>query len=317
MLKFLRENFALKLISLVAAIVMWLYVSAERFPASTVTRVINAEVVRVGVPPQDVIVRLRAESIQVEISGPKDEVEGVADNEIKAEVDVRVARPGVTRLLVSGYRRPPNAPKVTVSQQAQRTVQVEVVARERKQVAITPLVNTALATGRKYGTPKLKPEWATVIGSAEDLKRVARVVLLIETTGLGLSADLPLKAQDKDGMEVTTVELDPLTAHVELAQPELPAMRTVPVSVNVTGRPQSPFAVAEVVVAPAQVTVTGRGDQLVQMTNVSTLPLSVEGLNAEVTRTIALQLPSGVTVRSGGTTVRVTVRVRDTSRAGG
>jgi YbbR domain-containing protein len=317
MLKFLRENFALKLISLVAAVVMWLYVSAEQFPTSSVTRTVNAEVVRVGTPPADVIVRLRTESLQVEIAGPKDEVDGVADNEVKAEVDVRGAHPGVTRLPVINYRRPLNAPKVTVSQQVKRTVQVDVVSRERKQMAITPLVNTALAAGRRYGTPKLNPEWAAVVGSTEDLKRVARVVVIIETTGLGLSVDLPLKAQDKDGVEVTSVDLEPSSAHVDLAQPDLPAIRTLPVSVGITGRPQSPFAIAEVIAEPAQVTVTGKGEQLVQMTHVPTVPISVDGMNADVTRTVTLQLPTGVTLRAGGNTVRVTLRVRDTSRTGG
>lgn len=316
MFKFVGENFALKVISLVAAVVMWMYVSAERYP-TTNTRVVNASVAPVGAAPPDAVVRIKTDSLQVEVSGPKSEVDAIADNEIRAEVDVRGARPGMTKLPVTTYRKPSSAPNVNITQQGKRMVTVEVVSRERKQVAITPLVNTAAAAGRRYGAPKLNPEWATVIGSAEDLKRVVRVVVLIETNGVGMSADLPLKAQDRDGVEVTNVDLEPAAVHVDLAQPDLPATRTLPVSVNVKGRPAPPFVVSDVVVEPAQVTVTGRGEQLVQMTNVHTAEVTVDGLNSDLTREATIQLPAGVTLKGGKNTVRVMVRVRDASRTGG
>ena len=317
MFKFVGENFALKLISLVAAVVMWMYVSAERFPSTTVTRMINAEVVRVGAPPTDVIVRPRQDSIQVEISGPKAEVEGLADNEIKAEIDVHGAHPNMTRLPVVSFRRPQNAQDVSVSPQAKKTVPVEIVARERKQLPITPVINAALVAGSRYGIPKLTPQFATIIGSTDDLKRVTRVVVLIDTNGLAVIADLPLKAQDKDGVEVTSVDLDPGATHVELAQPELPATRTLPVNVMLKGSPASPFVVSAVSAEPAEVTVVGRGEQLVQMTNVPTAEVSLAGLSGDLSRDVNLQLPNGVVLKNGHATVRVTVRVRDASRAGG
>src|SRR5262249_37453898 len=145
--------------------------------------------------------------------------------------------------------------------------------------------------GKVYGAPKIEPAMADVSGSIAELQRVAKLQVNVETRGGNVKDDLPLRAVDKEGIEVTGVQMDPARAHVELALQEAPTTRSLIVSVSTKGRPAIPYAVWQVAATPDQVTVSGKPEQLLQMTNLSTADVDVEGLMGETVRDVSLKLP--------------------------
>ena len=313
MLRFLRENLVLKIISLLASVVMWLYVTADRYPSTVILKMVNAEPVRVGAPPQDLVIRFRPDSIPVEISGPKNEVDAIAEGDVKAEIDVHNVHAGASQLKVLRYRMPTGAPNIEVKN-GRRVLVADVLPRVRRSMQISAELSSAAPNGRRYGTAHVNPEWASVTGVQEDVKRIQKLVVLVETNGLAVSEDLPIKAVDKDGVEVPGVDIQPLSAHVELALPETPATRTLVVNVPHRVKTTGPYQISEIVVEPSQVTVIGKPEQLLQMTNVSTQEIVIDGLTGESSRDVSLQLPAGVTVANGRPMVHVTFKVRDITK---
>src|SRR5439155_23291007 len=99
--------------------------------------------------------------------------------------------------------------------------------------------------------------------------RVAELRVYVEPHGGTVRQDVLVQPQDADGVTLETVQVDPPTAHVELSLLDAPASRTLPVTVQYRGKPAPPFTVAEVTLSPAQVVVSGKSEQLVQMHNVS------------------------------------------------
>jgi YbbR domain-containing protein len=313
MLRHFGENLGLKLFALATSVMIWFYVAAERNPI--ITRTVNAEPRMGGIAPPDVIIRLRSETVPVEITGPNNEVETVGENDVKAIVSVRNARPGVSQLRIMRYESPPSAPHITF-RALRQYVAADVLAKERKQLRIEPRFTNEAPFGRSYGKARLDPEWAWVIGTKDDLLRVSRLVVYIDTRGGSVRADLPIQAVDRDDVVVDTVTIDPEKTHVELNLVEAPATRTLLVSVPFRGKTRYPYEVTDVEVDPAQVTVSGKSDRLLQMTSVSTTPVSIDGLTADTTREVPLELPPDVNVKDGHYTVRVTIRVKDVSKGG-
>src|SRR5438094_433135 len=109
MFRFLNENLILKLISLAAAIVMWVYVSAERSPVPT-TRQVAAQIVRIGEPPPNLLVHSQPLPVMVMITGPRSEVDSIGDGDVKAEFNLSQVRPGQTTLQGRPYKIPTTAP---------------------------------------------------------------------------------------------------------------------------------------------------------------------------------------------------------------
>lgn len=312
MLRFFNENLLLKLISLAASLVLWMYVSAERFPNTTVSRNVRAEVKPVGTPPADLIVTVRTESVPILVTGPKNEVDSLNDNDIKAEVNLGSARLSTTLLRCRAIHMPVNAPNVQT--QDRPAVIIEAAPRERKTMRISPQLEVADGAASRYGAPRLSPDTATVTGKREDLQRVAKLVVTVDVTRLGAFADLPIKAYDPDGIEVRGVDIEPATTRVELSLASAEATRTLIVNVPFRGQAAFPYQITEVTVDPPQVLVGGKPDVLVNQSRVDTEDFDVNGLMSDVTRDVPLRLPTGVSLKSGRPIVRVTVKVRDTTK---
>lgn len=313
MLKFLRENLVLKVLSLLASISLWLYVTADRYPNTSYSRSVNADVFRLGSPPADVVVRFRQEPLPVDVSGPKTEVDSIDDNEIKAEVDLHGARAGVTQLKILHYRKPADAPNVEVK--GRQYVSVDVLPKARRLMPVMPMFNVSAAPSARYGAAHVKPEWASVSGAADDVKRVNRLVISVEASGQPVNTDLPIRAEDRDNVEITGVEITPSTAHIEVALEQPPATRTLPVNPLYRGKPAPGYVLSEVIVEPSSVTVTGKLEAIQALSNIITEEISIEGISGEVVRQAALRPPDGVALTGVRPTVRVTFRTQELAKA--
>lgn len=313
MFKSIRENLVLKILSLLASLSLWLYVWADRVPNAGYSRSVNADVLRTGNPPPDLIVRIRQEPLPVDLSGPKAEVDAIEENEIKAEVDVRAARVGTTQLKIVRYRKPQSAPNVEIKGLRQY-VSVDVLPKARRLMQVNPIFNTSGAPSARYGAAMVRPEFASVSGAADDVRRISRLVISVETSGQPVNTDLPIRAEDRDNVEVSGVEITPQTAHVERALEQPPATRSLVVNVSYRGRPAQGFLLTEVIAEPPSITVAGKPEQVQALSNVPTQEVNIEGINKEEVRQVPLMLPEGVSVAGGRPTVRVTFRVQEIAK---
>lgn len=312
MFKSLGENLLLKIIALATAIVIWLYVvGSERSPI--MPRQVMAEVQAVGSAPEDLLVQIKTPAVPVAITGPKNELDRIADNEIKAIVDLSAARSNVTQLKIVRYEKPPDAPNV-VCEGMRMHVSVEVTEKKRKLMPITVSFDNEAPFGKRYSNPRIRPTQATVIGTEEDLSRVDKLIVYVDTQGGSVRTDPPIKAVDRDGIILEQLQVEPPTAHVEIDLIEAPATRTLVVSAQPLGRPPYPYAIAEIRTEPDQVTVMGRPELLTPLTHISTAEIPVDNLKADTERQVPLQLPPGVTIKDGRTSVRVLIKVRDTTK---
>lgn len=312
MLKSLRENFVLKVISLLVSLFLWLYVWADRYPNSSYTKSVSADVARTGKPSPDVIVRIRPEPLQIDVTGPKAEVDSIIENEIKAEVDVSGARVGMTQLKITRFRKPSDAPNIDVK--GRQYVSVDVFPKARSVMDITPLFNMAAAPSSHYGTMHFKPGFASISGASDDLKRVSRLVVSVEASGQPINADLPILAEDRDHVEVAGVEISPSMVHVDRPLEQAPATRNLVVNPTYRGKPATGFALTDVIAEPFSVTVAGKDEQIQVMSNIPTQELDINGISGDTIRQVALRPPDGVTVVGGRPTVRVTFRVSEIAK---
>lgn len=312
MLKVLRENLALKIIALGVAIMVWMYAGRER--TSQPTRQVMAEVQRTGTPAGGITVDLRVDQVPVLVSGPQGELDQIPENGVKAVVDVSAARPGAVSLPVTRFALPTFMPGVQFPVQ-RRLVPVQVTERQRRRFPIMVEMTARPPHGQAYSPPKIEPSWCDVNGSAEEVRKVDRLVVYAGPTGATFRADLMVRAVDKDNVQIETVRVDPSAVRVEMAlMPEL-GVKSVVVNAPVQGSPATPFALAEVKVDPPTVVVQGSEAVLSSVTSIQAQPISVDGIKSDLVRESILVLPVGVTLKGGRDRVTVTVRVRDTSQA--
>ena len=312
LIRFLKENFVLKFMSLVASIALWLYVAADRNNNVLVSKTLNAEIVRIGTAPTDLVVRLHTEPLPVELTGIKSELDNLAEGDIKAEVDLRNVRSGQTQIRVSRYKLPATSPSVEAK--GRMYVTAEVNPRSKRNLPISPIVNSNLVDGKKYGTPTVTPQFSTISGSQDDIKRIVKLVVFLEPKGQGISGELPVHAVDKDDVDVSGIEVLPSTVHVELAMPVSPGSRVVPVNVPHKVQTAPGFILSEIIIDPPQVTIMGNGETVSQISNLSTDNIEIQNATSDQVREVTLRVPQGISINGISPLIKVTFKVKQLAR---
>jgi YbbR domain-containing protein len=104
---------------------------------------------------------------------------------------------------------------------------------------------------------------------------------------------------------MTVVSVDPREITLELERLEIISL---PVRPRLEGTPSPGYVIAGVRITPSQVRVQGPGSRLVELAQVETFPLVIEGAVAETTATVQISLPSPLRSLHVGP-VQVTVEI--------
>ena len=201
-------------------------------------------------------------------------------------------------------------PRVQVLDYQPRRIVVTLDRVSHKTVPIRAVLGT-LPAGLTVGDPILDQTQAVVTGPESLLGKVteAQARVTIDPSGIDINRMIDLVAVDAAGNPVVPIDLAPASVTVRVPVFTDRRTRTVPVSPVIIGTPAAGFEVASVTVDPVVVQVEGDANDLASLDRADTVAVSVTGLSADLTTTVALQLPSGVQAL-GASTVSVTVRLR-------
>jgi YbbR domain-containing protein len=156
----------------------------------------------------------------------------------------------------------------------------------------------AVPSGLQPGTPFSNPSTVDVTGAASVVRRVAYAdaQVRIDASGLDVSQDVALVARDATGAEVGHVNFSPATVHVNIQVGSQLQTETVAVFAPTTGTPAAGYYVTSIDVNPSTVAVRGQADVLGLLKGLAnTRPISIAGATGDISATVGLDLPNGVT----------------------
>ncbi|HZT41708.1 MAG TPA: CdaR family protein [Chthonomonadaceae bacterium] len=291
----LRQNLFLKAISLIAAILLYVYVQAERNPI--VTRPLTIKIQREHVPP-DVDVESDQSQLAIMVTGPRILVDPLKDTDIVAVANLAHVGSGEQRVHTT-YRFPHFA-----AETAQELIidppspTVRFIVHPPVWMPVQVEFHNEPPPGFHYGRPEVHPAHVKVVGSADAVRHVARLVVNAVSPEVGspIEGDFPVSAWDADKDPVEDVKLMPAAVHVTVPLSAEPSAKTVLVSPSVTDLPLPPYQIKSLMVTPQQVKITGRPERLIEISTLITEDISVRDLTANHEFIVTLMTPPGVTV---------------------
>ena len=200
-------------------------------------------------------------------------------------------------------------PDITIIDVTPRTIQVVLESSSSKAVPVRVERGPA-PEGIDVGETTYEPQTVTVRGASSAVARVvaAEVVVALDPQGFDVDREVEAHPIDANGDPVTGIDVEPATVHVQIPLFTDKESRTLPVNPVIAGSPAPGFRIAGISVNPATVTVEGDAEQLTTLVQVDTAPVSVAGATADVTQTVALAPPNGISTTSAGSvTVEVTI----------
>ena len=305
----IRRNLFYKLLALGVAIVLWVYVNAERNPQSQKTLAVPVQVRNLA---KGYVADLAVREAAVTISGLKTVVDSVGKEDVKVWIDAKVTIDGSAARKVLPVkwtiaRVEPDELDVAVKP---KTVNVTIESVSSKRLPVEVKYVSALPLGYSRSNQEIIPASVKVFGKSVLVAKVNRVILtLAEKTLIGPIDDyFSVSPLDSRGNTVSGVDLMPDKVQLKLEIVEVPATKSVFVSPNVVGEPKYPATVTRISVSPTSVTLEGKPTELAGVSTVTTDRISINDAETNITREVALRLPPGVKAVDR-TAVRVTVHI--------
>ena len=308
-------------ISILLAIIFWLYVRAENdIPMENVVRGIPVQIANEDVLESRglMVSEVEPAAINITFEGSSSVVPRLNRNNVTVSVDVaRITSEGSYDLTYTVAM--PNNLNTTGGSGITRssdveTIRVTVVPLYTRELSIEGTFVGEVADGYQAGELEITPETVTISGEESAVNQVARAV--VEVGGDALTetytGDLPITLLDRDG---NVIEDDRISLSVDTALVILPVqvVRDVPLTVNLIpggGISQEDIdRYVKVEIDPATISVAGSAEDLEAITSISLgdIDLSTVLTTASVERNI--EIANELTNISGVSRATVTITI--------
>lgn len=252
------------------------------------------------------------QGVTVLISAPREKWHSLTSSSFSAAVDLGNQKEGTYTLPVNVTSK---VSGVKIVKTSPATVAVTVEPVIKKTVPVVVAFSGKAGNDLVPDTPEINPANVDVTGPKSVLATLTQVVAPVQldnqTTDIDQTVDL--QAQTPSGKVISSVTMEPAEVQVKVRLVKSGKLKTVPIAATVVGQPKSGYWVETVAVTPAVVNVTGPVDQLTNLTSVPTASFSVDGLSADKTEQLTLNLPSGISIADSTQKVSVVVKISQTS----
>ncbi len=303
----LLANWPAKVLSIVAAIALWLGVAAAEQRAGTFPGGIPVSFENV---PQGLVAI--ADTAEVSISVVADQALWSRFNvdSFRASVDLRGATVGVSDRPVIVTSR---IPGVEITGVNPRSILVRLEPLAVKEVSVQIRLEGQPADGFAPGEIVTEPSVVQISGPESILSQIDQVVGTVALNGErdAIEQRVTLRAIVA-GQEAESVNVTPGEVLARVPIERAGNVKTVGVLVSTTGSLPSGYAVADIQAQPSVVTLTGSPVALAAVSSVRTQEVDLSEMTAPTEVQVPLIVPEGVRLaESGAGTVRVILDVQE------
>ncbi|SDF51618.1 CdaR family protein [Sporolituus thermophilus] len=299
------RNLTAKILAVILAIILWLYVMNEQNPPIEATFTVPLEVRNVA---GGLVVEDAPDTVRIKVRGPRSIIAGVMTKDLKSYIDLRGLGEGQHNVRVAAAI-PSSLNLVEVSPDK---VTVRLDTSISRQVPVEVRLTGTAAAGVVVGKVTARPEQITIEGPKSAVNAVERVVAIVDLSGrqADFTVDVPLKLFSQNGKEVQglTVYSDKVTVTATLVKG--PSKKTVDVKPIIYGELASGVQLTRITTEPAKVEITGDSREIEKIDFIYTEPVNLAGINRETTREAKLQLKEGIVASQGAVTVHIIVGTR-------
>lgn len=292
-----------KLLCLIAACALWVYVMNEQNPqventytVPVETRNLDRSLVATNVPS----------TVKVKVRMSRSDMIYMRSDNIKAYVDLT----GVTD---GDY---PNTP-IHVSVPGDESV-VSVTPKTFDLNVDTYAVKTLPANVQIFGTPetnfsveskKVTPDTITIAGSSAMISKADRAVVSVNIAGKEKSFTEfdSVNILDADGNTVTGLDIMPSQVKVAVKMKEATKLGNLPIRIDTKGEPAKGYKVGRITITPSVATITAPISFFSSNKTLDLDPIDVTGASADIHQVVNVNVPSGGSVAVPKVTVVVEI----------
>ena len=317
MMEHIRESKWLNiLMSVLLAVLFWLYVRAALDPSQTswfyhvpVEITGSTVLTRQGLT----VANLSQSTVDLRIEGPASVLDSLSRSrkDLSVTLDVSKCTEGENKLVYTpNWPVNINTDSIVTIDRDPETITVTVEKLYTSSFNVEFQLKGTVADGYQAGTPAINPETVVVSGPAEQVSRVKKVVAVLETEDLDqrFAGDLPLILLDENGEQITDAEvtLDSPTAYIVLP---VVVVKDIPLTVNF--QPGGGATIDDITyeINPKSLMVSGAESDMESLSEISLGSVDLSKVVGTNTFTFPIDLDASLENVTGSTSATVTVTV--------
>jgi YbbR domain-containing protein len=292
-----------KLICLIAACGLWIYVMNEQNPLVESSFTIPVQVKNLD---RSMVALNVPKKVDIRIRMNRNDLMKLRGDDLEAYVDLRSASVGdfpntPIRISVPGDG--------VVISESPSVFDLKIDAYTVRSVPVTVQYFGEAMKGYSASTGKLLPEAVTIAGGNTAVSSVDRAVVSIGIDGKKDNFDEfgSVNLLDASGNTVKDVETVPSQIKVSVVMKQARKTAVIPLKVGVTGNPADGYVVKKVTVSPSAVTVNGPSASVDAVHEIMAGTIDVSGGDRTVSRVISVPVPSGIDASPQSVSVSVDI----------
>lgn len=299
---FTGRNLLPKLLAILVALIVWIFVMNEQNPPVEGTFQVSLSSRNLS---DKMVVMEAPETVRVKVRGLRNAIAGAAGRNFRASVDLKGMSTGQYDLPISvdvpaGYELVEVIPD---------KVSIKIEAIHSRQFNVEPRLTGPIVSQITLGKVEVNPAVTTITGPQSVLDSISKVLAPVEikerTQTFTINTKLYIEGPEAN--ELKSLKIEPAQVSVSGVLESGTVSRTVDVKTILTGNLPEGILLRKVFTEPAKIELKGSKEVLDKINEVSTEPVILTGINKDVTKEVPLQLPQGVTVVRKTVMVRITV----------
>jgi len=297
-----KKNITAKILALIMAINLWVFVMNEQNPPVEISMDIPLEVRNLSNAAMAVDI---PEYVRVKVRGPRTLIIGLAQKDIKSYVDLKGLSDGSNTAKVN-TAIPANFELVEVSPE-KINFRLDTIASREVPVE-AKIIGTPPAGG---AVGKISYSVPTVIikGPSALLSAVVKAKADVDVTGqtIDFTLSAPLVLVDANGKRVEGLTVAPGNVAISLAVIPMVHKKMVDIKPNIVGTLAKGFILNQVSINPDKVEISGDDQALGKTDFIVTEPINLTGIDKDTGIEVKLQTKEGIAFSKNSVMVNISI----------
>lgn len=304
MIKIVTNNLGVKILALLLALGLWVFVAAStnnivQFPGSIPIKAINT--------PGGNVAIYDTKEVSVKIVADSAVWKQLTSDNFSAFVDLNGLSAGIHDVKVIANA---NLPNIQIVDIAPANIMVRIEPVVNKTVNINAIYTGQVADGRTVGGADFTPDQVNISGPKSLVELITTATAEIKLSGQSadFAQDITLKVLNDKNEKISDVTINPSSAKAAVKIVKAGNNKTVGVKVTTSGFPASGYFVSNITADPATVDIIGQDSILSQTQFIETQPIDLSNQSDTLIKTVSLTLPSGLSLQKDSSQrVKVTI----------
>lgn len=303
--KISSNNLTAKILALILAAVLWIYVMNEQNPPIDSTFTVPVQIRNANT---SMVVTDAPDIARVKLRGPRSIIAGVLTNDIQCYIDLKGLGEG--RHNVKIVTQVPGSLEIVETNPDKAAIRIE--SSISRQLPIEVRLTGNAAAGAVVSRVTSSQENVTFAGSRSAVESVEKVIVPVDISGKSadFQASVPAIPVNRAGKEVEGLTVIPDKVQVTVAVAKESLKKTIDIRPLTYGELHTGYSLSSITTEPARVEVTGLADVLEKLDFVYTEPVNLSGISNNTKREVKLQLREGLAAAKNVVEVHIVVESR-------